>query len=55
MSRVPMTRSSGVEADLERVADELCAEKLCPVDAVIRAQLVDPSPTAAPRVAADLP
>ena len=43
------------EADLEGVADELRAEELRAVDAVVLAQLVDPSPTAAPRIAAYLP
>ena len=45
----------GAEADLERVADELWAEELRAVDAVVLAQLVESSTTAAPRIDADLP
>ena len=44
-----------VEADLDPVVDKLVAEQLGAVDAVILAQLVDPVPAAAPRVAANLP
>ena len=53
VTRSPRLRPS--ESDLDRVADELIAEQLGAVDAVILAQRVDPAPAVAPRVAAYLP
>ena len=44
-----------VETDLDCVADDLIAEQLDAVNAVLLAQLVDPLPATAPRVAAYLP
>ena len=40
---------------MERVADELYAEELCAIDAVVLAQLVESVSSVAPRIAAHLP